>query len=295
MSSDSHAYTNRVLKGALLLILGETLLVIMAALIKYSAETLPNPTIVFFRNAFGFLFLLPFLIPLGYSGLKTRVLPLHLIRSGTGIIAMYGFFYVIANAPLAQASLVKLTAPFFLPIIAYLWLSERINQRTWVAILLGFIGVTFIIQPGTDAFSWVLVLGLGAAALASMAKTTIRRMALTEPSLRVVFYFSLFTTLISAAVHCLNWVTPSHEQLAWLALTGLTGTLGQLFITKAYQIAKPGQIGPYTYTAVLFAALFGWLFWDEPLTAAVVIGSVLISFAGIINLKKPSAKAKISS
>lgn len=278
-------YTNHIVKGAIFLIIGEALLVVMAAIIKHTANDLPNPTIVFFRNLFGLLFLLPFLFHFGVNNLKTNHLHLHLIRAISGITAMYGFFYVIAHIPLAEASLMKLMTPFFLPIIAYLWLKEEINKHNWWAIIIGFIGVIFILRPGADSFTWIAVIGIIAAALASVAKTSIRRMALTEPPVRVVFYFAILATLISGLIYLYIGNTPNLEHILWLALTGLCGTLGQILLTKAYQIAKPGQIGPYTYSSVLFASLFGWLFWGEWLLFTTIIGSILITIAGLINLR----------
>lgn len=278
-------YKNNLVKGALLLITGEALLVVMAALIKHTAVDLPNQTIVFYRNLFGLLFLLPFVLQFGIANLKTTHLHLHLIRATSGITAMYGFFYVIANIPLAEASLMKLMSPFFLPIIAYFWLDERMNKYNWWAIVIGFIGVIFILRPATDGFTWAAVIGVVAAALASIAKISIRRMALTEPPVRVVFYFALLATSISGFIYMFIGTLPSVNQFYWLVLIGLSGTLGQIFLTHAYQAAQPGQIGPYTYTSVLFASLFGWIFWGEWLLLSTIIGSVLIIIAGLINLR----------
>ncbi len=100
-----------------------------------------------------------------------------------------------------------------------------------------------------------------------------------------VFYFGILATLVSAVPLLWGWTSPGLSTLPWLAAIGLTGTLGQLLMTKAYQVAKPGQVGPFTYTAVLYAALFGWMFWDEVVIITTLIGSALIISAGILNMK----------
>lgn len=278
--------SNDLRMGAFYLLLGEFLLAMMAALIKHLSGDVPQEVLVFSRNLFGLVALLPIVLHQGVRNLKTRRLGVHLQRSIVGLIAMYGYFYVIAHLPLAEAVLVKLSAPFFLPIIAFFWLKEKIRLRTALAILLGFVGVMFVLRPGSDTFQPVALVGIGASVLASLAKVTIRDMADTEPTYRVVFYFGLLATLVSAVPLLWGWQMPPAHTWIWLCVIGVAGTGGQLLMTKAYQIANPGQVGPYTYASVIYAAILGWLFWDEALLITTLIGSVLIVASGVLNMKK---------
>ncbi|HVK98551.1 MAG TPA: DMT family transporter [Dongiaceae bacterium] len=278
--------SNDLKLGALYLLMAEFLLAVMAALIKHLSGEVPQEMLVFCRNLFGLTALLPIILHKGVRNLKTQRLRVHLQRSVVGLIAMYGYFYVIAHLPLAEAVLVKLSAPFFLPIIAFIWLKEKIRLRTVLAILLGFVGVVFVLRPGSDTFQPVALVGIGAAALASLAKVTIRDMADTEPVYRVVFYFGLMATLVSSIPLLWAWQMPPSHTWVWLFIIGIAGTLGQLLMTKAYQIANPGQVGPYTYASVIYAAIMGWLFWDEALLITTLIGSVLIVASGILNMKR---------
>lgn len=273
-----------IVKGALLILAAEGVLAMMAGIIKHLSNELPSEQIVFFRNLFGLVFLLPVLLRQGVSELKTEHLRLHLLRAVTGIGAMYGFFYSIAHLPLAEAAIVKLTTPFFLPIIAYLWLSERINRTTRWSILVGFVGALFIMKPGSAEFSIAALVGLGAAFLASFAKVTIRRMSNTESSSRIVFYFSTVGTLVTVIPASINWVTPGTQLWPWILALGIFGTIGQLLMTRAYQVAKPGQIGPYVYSSVVYASLIGWIFWGELMVLTSLIGCILIISAGMMNV-----------
>lgn len=278
---------NDLTKGAIFLLLGELLLAVMAAMIKHAAQDVPHEMLVFTRNLFGLLALLPIVAHQGIANLKTTRLGGHFQRALVGLTAMYGYFYVIAHLPLAEAVLVKLSAPFFLPIIGFLWLKERITVRTVLAIIIGFVGVVFVLRPGADTFQPVALIGVAAALLAALAKVTIRDMADTEPTYRVVFYFGVIATLVSAVPLLWGWQTPGSLQIwLWLALIGVAGTVGQMLMTYAYQIANPGQIGPYTYSAVIYAAIMGWLFWGEALLLTTAIGSVLIVVSGVLNMKK---------
>ena len=274
-----------VAKAAALLIAGEIVLALMAAVIKYLSAQMPSEMIVFFRNLFGLLFVIPMAARSGLGQLRTRRLGLHLLRAVSGFCAMFGFFYVVGNMPLAEATLVKLTAPIFLPLIALAWLGERIGRPTVMAIALGLAGGVVVLRPGGAAFNSAALVGLAAAAAASLAKVCIRRMADTEPSSRVVFYFAIFATLISAVPLLFRWTQPPPQAWAFVVALGLLGTLGQLLVTRAFQLSTPGEVGPYTYTSVVFASLIGWLWWGEALSFSVLLGSVLVIGAGILNLR----------
>ena len=273
-------------KGALLLVLGEGLLAVMAAMIKHLADTLPVEMIVFGRNLIGLAVLLPVLVASGgIRDLRTSHLRLHFIRGFTGVTAMFCFFFTIAHIPLAEAVLVKMTVPFFLPLVAWLWLNDRISGHTWAAIVLGFVGVGVILRADEGVVDPVMLVALAGAAIMSVAKVSIRRMAASEPPHRVVFYFSLFATLLSALLLLRVQPMPTGTEMLWLLAIGSVAIAGQFAMTTAYQLARPGQVGVYNYSAVVWAAFLGWLFWGETLVLSTVLGTLLIIGAGIWNLK----------
>ena len=273
-------------KGALLLVLGEGLLAVMAAMIKHLADTLPVEMIVFGRNLIGLAVLLPVLVASGgIRDLRTSHLRLHFIRGFTGVTAMFCFFFTIAHIPLAEAVLVKMTVPFFLPLVAWLWLNDRISGHTWAAIVLGFVGVGVILRADEGVVDPVMLVALAGAAIMSVAKVSIRRMAASEPPHRVVFYFSLFATLLSALLLLRVQQMPTGNEMLWLLAIGSVAIAGQFAMTTAYQLARPGQVGVYNYSAVVWAAFLGWLFWGETLVLSTVLGTLLIIGAGIWNPK----------
>lgn len=297
-------HTQHTQKGIYFLLLGEFFFSAMAATIKAIDADTPNTLIVFWRNAFGFLCLLPFVfftlksghfgshIPLAtrfvghalyQTVLKTKCLRYHILRASSGLCAMYGFFYIIRHIPLAEATLVKMTAPFFLPIVGFIWLNDKIPRNTLMGIIIGFIGVIFILKPGSDEFSPIALWGLIAALLASIAKVTIRKMGCTEPTLRIVLYFAFFSCILSLIPALSNWQPLSKTTWFWMLLSGALGTLGQITMTQAYRIASPGKIGLFTYATVIYASILGWLFWEEALSIYTLIGTAFIVCAGIIS------------
>lgn len=254
----------------------------MAAVVKVTATTLPNEIIVFFRNFLVTLLLLPWMLRPNTHLIGTQYLRFHLLRSLAGLGAMYCFFYSLAHMPLAEATLLRLTTPFFLPFVGKWWLEEVISTPVRWAILIGFIGVIVILKPGFGAFSPVAIIALMGAVCAALAKTSIRRMSDTESSVTVVFYFAFIGSLISAVPLTWTWITPAP--LTWIPLlaTGIFALLGQLFMTQAYMHAPASKIEPFSYISVIFAGLVGWLFWYELIDVWFFVGAGLIFLAGLL-------------
>ncbi|WP_426416315.1 DMT family transporter [Aestuariirhabdus sp. LZHN29] len=276
--------TNPLYRGALFILLSELLLVLSGVTIRQLSGELPNEVIVFCRNALALLLLLPWLMRFGVPAIHTRQLRFHLMRALVGVSAMYCLYYSWAHLPLAEAALFKQTAPFFIPIIAALWLGEQVPRIVRLAILLGFTGVALVLNPQSDSLNPVLLIALCGALLSALAKVTIRRMANTEPSTRIVFYFALFTSLLSATPGLLNWVTPSLEGWLLILLMAALSTGAQLSLSQAYALAPAGRLGPFTYSSILFATLFGWLLWGESLSLITFAGIALVIIAGVLSI-----------
>ncbi|MDK2777483.1 MAG: DMT family transporter [Pseudomonadota bacterium] len=284
--------TDEIRLGALYLLLGEALLAIMGAIIKHLSDDLSTEQIVFFRNIAGLLFLLPLLLRTGLSELRTQVWYWHLMRGLVGVSAMFCYFWALGHLPLTEAFLVKLSAPLFMPVLAWWWLKEPAGRYSWLALFTGFAGVAVILRPGGEqAFTYAALIGLAGAILAALAKVTIRRMSQTESSQRIVFYFGLTGALVAAPGAMLNWQPVPAEGWLWIALMGVVATTGQLALTKAYRIAPTGKVGVYVYSAVIYGALMGWFFWDEVPVWTTFAGAALIISAGLINLRGAPKKA----
>src|SRR3546814_7210385 len=139
---------------AALLMIGSTLFFgAMAVTIRLASETLSTYVIAFFRNFFGLIALLPFLWRSGPAVLRTQQLPRYLVRSAIGVGSMLCGFWAIGNLPMAQAISLAYSAPLFVTIAAVIFLQEKVRMRRWSAVIIGFIGVLVIVQPGSTSFS----------------------------------------------------------------------------------------------------------------------------------------------
>lgn len=277
-----------------MIVASELLFASMGATVKAVSTGLPTEVIVFMRGMFGVLILSPLLLRrVNKEVLTTHVFHLHLLRAILGVSAMYCFFYALANLQLADGMLLKMTAPLFMPLIAAVWLLEKPGTKIWLAVGLGFVGVALVIQPEGE-FNWIALVGLAGGMFAAGAKVTVRRLGQTESTIRIVFYFSLVVMLIAMIPLAWAWQTPTAQEWGLLFLMGLFGTLGQLLLTRGYSVAAASQVAPFTYFSVVFAALYGYLFWDETLDFGFIAGAMLIAVAGIVALRSNSKRHKLS-
>lgn len=274
----------RPLQGAALLALSALLFSCMGVLIREASATVNNENIVFFRNIVGVIFFLPLLLSKGLKPFKTKRLKSHLMRTSYGLAAMYCFFYAIAHLPLADAMVFTYSAPVFTPIIAYLWLKEPLTRRMLAFSLLGLIGVILVAKPSDALFSNLSLVGLAASLLAATAFVSIREMSDTEPAYRMVFYFALFSSLISAVPLLWAWQPLSSEQLLLLCAAGLVAALAQIIMSRAYSLAPPGLIGPVAYLAIVFAGVLSLLRWSEVPDLTSIFGAVLIFTASMLSV-----------
>ena len=282
--------------GALCVLSASLTFAIMGAVVKIVSLSLTNEMVVFFRNFCSLFFILPWI---WYSrlpgGIRTSYLPLHLLRSMAGLGGMYCFFYVIARLQLSESFLLISTAPLFIPIIAYVWIHEPVERKVRGAIIIGFIGIILILKPGTGVFQPIAFVGLGAGLMGALAMVSIRRMSSSEPTIRIVFYFTVFGTLISAIPLVWLWQSPKPEIWWLLVLMGLLAAVGQFLLTKGYSLAPAAKVGPFSYSNVVFAMLIGWVLWGESLDSLTWVGAFLICIAGIITTRKTETHALVGT
>jgi drug/metabolite transporter (DMT)-like permease len=274
--------------AALHAVIGAAAFSITGACIKAASVWASNEQIVFARSLVNFLVLLPWALRVGRSGLATQRLGGHLWRSGLGLAAMYCFFYAIPRLPLAEAMLLNYSSPLYLPLIAWLWIREKPPSSALLASLLGLIGIAMIVKPGLVGFgSMAALIGWISGLLAATAMVSIRRIADTEPTLRIVFYFAACSSALSLLPALWSW-QPLPIAAWWPLLgAGLAATLGQLALTRAYSLAAAALVGPFTYTCVLFSALIAWIVWGEALDRLSIAGGlVVIASCILVSLRR---------
>lgn len=284
-----------VLQGLALLTLSALLFSLMGVFIRLASHTVNNETIVFVRNLTGSLMLLPMALVHGPGLLRTTVPLKHLWRAVVGLAAMYGFFYAIAHLPLSSAMVFTYSSPVFIPLVAWLFLDERLTLKMGATALLGLTGVLMVCRPDLEGMGWITLIGISSSLLAAMAFVTVRSLSSTEPTIRIVLYFSVISALISAIPMSWAWRPLGWHELALTIGAGVLATLSQLAMSKAYSLAPAGRIGPAAYLAIAFAGIWAWLLWGEVPDQWAVAGTVIIFFATLLCLERPTVSAAPSA
>lgn len=275
------------LRGAALLALSAFLFATMGVFIRLASHSVGNEIVVFARNLAGLVILLPVMLLDRRTGFRTGVFPRHLWRALTGLTAMYGFFYAIAHLPLSSAMVFTYSSPVFIPLVARLFLKEPMTAGAWLAALVGFAGVLLVCKPDHGTLLNPLAgIGLASSLLAATAFVTVRALGATEPATRVVFYFALVSTAVSALPLAWAGRAVTLHEAGLLAAVGVLATLSQLCLTRAYALAPANRIGPVTYLAIVIAGLYAWGLWGETPDALAVAGTGLILLASLVSLRR---------
>ena len=263
---------------------------IMGALVKVGATKFSSAELVFYRSAFGLIAIYAFIFAKKLP-LKTPVMVKHMSRSLVGFGSLALFFYAIAHLPLDSAITLNYTSPLFLAFFMPFFLHERPKKLVYVAILVGFIGVILVLQPTfnkTDALAGTL--GLASGIGASFAYIYVKQLGnLGEPDWRTVFYFTFVSTIGAGAWMLFNQFTIlSWQDLPTLIGLGVSATIAQLALTRAYRTGKTLTVASLAYVTVIIASFFGVIFWQEQLTYGEWYGIGLIILSGIISVNTTS-------
>lgn len=264
---------------------------LMSVAVKFASTGLPSSMIVFFRNAVALVLLLPWLLRSGRNAIETRHFAGHLLRGVAGLAGMMCFFFAIAHLRLADAVLLNYSFPLFMPLAERLWMKQGTAPGTWPRLLVGFAGVMIILKPGSALFSRFALQGLASGIFVAVAQVGIRRLTQTEPITRIVFYFALIATAISATSLPFAWISPSARGWVTLMAVGGLATVGQFSLTRAYFFAPPTVVGPFIYFTVVFSVLLDWAVWGILPDGFFIIGAALVAAAGASLLRHHAVTA----
>jgi len=264
----------------------------MAACVRVASEELPQTEVVFFRNFIALLMLLPLMFHKRVS-LRTRRFDLHVLRSLSGLSAMYLYFYALNGLHLSDALMLNYTSPIFIALFAVLWLKEGWTLPRRIALSLSLVGLGLLFHPSSEIFSLAGLCGLASGALAGLALTVTKRLSDSDDPVSIVVWFALIASVISALPLLWLFVVPQGMDWVWLLAVGLFGSLGQLGLTSAYKRAPVTQVSPLGYTGLLFAGLIGFLVWNELPDLMGLGGMLLISVAGILVARERAMPAPL--
>lgn len=261
---------------------------LMSLVIKWLSNNFPVGQLVFFRSAFA---MIPLLMWIAWtSELKdafyTKNFKGHLMRSMAGVGGMFMSFGALHYLSLPDATAITYVTPLLVTVLGALVLHETIRVWRWSAIGVGFVGVLIMLSPflghsGGPDLALGAMIGLIGTVFSAFASIAVRKLAGTEKTGAIVFYFSLITALAGLVTIGFGWIKPTPTEFALLVLAGFFGGIGQILHTASLRFAPVSVIAPFEYITLIWASLFGYVVFGEVPAQAVIIGAIIVISAGL--------------
>ena len=250
--------------------------VLMSVCIKATGDHIPLFQVVFFRNFFA---LIPLFFVIYFLNLKISSInnyPLHFGRAIIAISAMSLFFISIRYVPLVEMQTISFSSVFFISILSVFFLGEKIGYRRILAVIVGFIGVVIILNPGAALFSNYSFLPLIASFFLSIAVIFLKKILLTNNNILSVWVFTALCTFISLFFYNDTWIWPQNYDLLFMVASGFLGFVAQICLTKSFQLADASLLAPLDFSSVIWSFFIGYIFFQEFITLNVFIGGLII-------------------
>jgi drug/metabolite transporter (DMT)-like permease len=247
----------------------------MWVMIRFASHDVHAFVIVFFRNLFGTLVLVPMM--LRNKGLmRIGRLRANLRRATSGFIATTGTFYAVSHAPLATALSINYTAPLFATVGAVLFLGEKIQARRVAALIIGFAGMLIVVRPGALPMTPGVLAAMLSAVSTAFSIIAIRQLVASDDSRSVAAWTFILMTPPSLVLAVLYWTPPPLALWPLLFVIGCVAAVGQLAMNRAFALAEASAVLPYDFVRFGLVTIFGIAIFDERLDAMTILGGIVI-------------------
>ncbi len=266
----------------------------LGAFAKYAAKAGMDPLqIIFFRNAFCLLFLMPLLMMRGPSLAKSNQFGLYSVRVGLALISMMAWFYAVALMPFAELTAISFLGPLFGTLFAALFLGEVVRGRRWTALLFGFIGAMIILRPGGTAFGLGQGLALFSALTAGVVGPLLKQMTAVDDADKIVFISTLLMMPFSLIPALFVWQWPSAELWPYLAGLGLCAIIGHISLMRGFASTDASLVFTFEFSRLPFAVLVGYMAFAETIDAWTIVGALVI-FCSAVYITRREAQLRVS-
>ena len=251
---------------------------------RFASARVSTEAIVTVQYAVCLLLCLPITLRPGLHNLKTRRIGLHFFRGAAGVLGFYLFYGALARIPMADAILLRQSAPLTVPLVAWVWSRERIPASAWGPLTIGFAGVLIILRPSPDGLSWWHAAGFVSALCLSISMVATHKLATTEPASRILLYYFLLSLVCVAPFSASDFSGLHWLDGAAMLYVGVATYFTLRLYTRAYAIAPAHAIAPVNYLGVVLGAFWGWLIWEQVPDNWSVCGSALVILGGLLTV-----------
>ncbi|MBD3625431.1 MAG: DMT family transporter [Rhodobacteraceae bacterium] len=268
--------------GVCLMLLVAALSAVDAVLVRMVSPDVHPFMIGFTRSLFGLMVVLPLILKRP-NVLQSQYSGLHVLRAALKLASLIAFFAAFAMAPLADVTAIAFTAPIFVTLGAWLFLSERPQKARVVAVIAGFAGVVIVLRPGQhEGIPPGLLFALLGALLTAVIQLILKPMSGRDSTDTLVAWNLIATVPIAALPALLVWTTPTPGQWGLLALQGAIGALNMGLVTRAFSLAEASLLVPFDFLRLPVVAMLAYLFFGELVPVQTYVGGVVIFAASLV-------------
>jgi drug/metabolite transporter (DMT)-like permease len=238
---------------------------------------------VFFRSVVSLVLSVGFLkmAKISVWGTNKKIL---ILRGVSGALSLILYFRLIQEIPLASATSILFLAPVFATILGVFFVKEEVRPIQWFFFLVSFIGIV-VIKGFDPRIGYIyLLMGFSSSLFSGIAFNCIRKLNSTEHPLVIIFYFPLVTLPITGLWSCFNWVMPHDEDWIVLLMVGVLTQAAQYFMTRSFQTEEISKVASLRYLGIIYALVFGFVFFDEGFNLLVYVGMALTILGVVLNI-----------
>jgi S-adenosylmethionine uptake transporter len=224
--------------------------------------------------------LAPMVLSLRVKLIDPRQPGLQVLRVLCAAVDTFAFYYATRSMPLADVMTFYMATPLIVTALSAPLLGEKVERFRWIAVVIGFVGVLIALRPSPQMFSWAAPIALFGATSFALSQTITRKLRGIH-WLPLVLWQFVGGGLIGAATVPWAWTTPSLFDLGLMFLLGVVAMVCFIFIVRALSLARAAVLAPLQYSAILWAAIMGWLIWRDVPTLPIVVGNAIIIGSGL--------------
>ena len=228
----------------------------------------------------------------GLKVVRSRRPWLQAARILVGFGSMFGFFYVFPRMPLVDAYAISYASPFFMVALAVPLLGEPVGWRRWSAVASGFVGVLLMLDPWSIGLHAMSLVVLAATFCYSLSTVLVRLASRHDHDAVTLFWFSASSSVVSLVLGAPDWVWPTPLDWVWLIVLGLLGGVAQILVTRAWRLAPAAVLAPFDYVSIVFAMLYGYLWFKEDPSWTVWLGLPLVIGSGLYILHRERVRGR---
>jgi drug/metabolite transporter (DMT)-like permease len=272
---------NHTRLGIGLMCLGILLFALNDVMGKWLMATYSVGQVLLLRSVAAMLILVPFALKEGLGAILRAPRPgLQLARAFFGTVETACFYWAVTTLPLVGVMTYYLSAPLYVAAIAPFLLKERLARDQWLAVVLGFLGVLLVLRPSAETLTPPAIVAIIGSMLFAGLMLSTRQLRGTSGTTLIVWQ-TTGALVFGAALSPFSWVPPTPRDFALLSLLGVVAMLAHVLVAQAFRVAPASIVAPFNYTLIVWAAVFGWLFFNEWPDQWMIAGAVVIVASGL--------------